>query len=87
MATINDVSIFHNGKKIASAAKGEIAPPPAANLTVVNPTWASGITSKGQLGYLQQTCQVKATALGRPYNGNFKITGIVGNGTIKLTQQ
>jgi hypothetical protein len=83
MATINDVSIFDNGKKIASAATGELAPPPAANLTLENAGWH--VPEALMNGYLQKTCEVTATAAGKPWKGTFIITGIVLPRTIKLT--
>jgi hypothetical protein len=82
MAEIHDVSIFYNGKKIASAAIGEIAPPPAANLTLENAGWH---VPNALDNYLQKTCEVTATAAGQPWKGTFIITGIVLPRTIKLT--
>ncbi len=83
MAKIFDVSIFQNGKKIASAAEGEIAPPPAANLTLQNAGWH--VPEALMNNYLQTTCEVTATAAGQPWKGTFIITGIVLPRTIKLT--
>jgi hypothetical protein len=84
MATINNVEILVGGKLIATAKTGEIAPPPAASLTVSNPRWAPGIN--GWADYLQKKCRVTATAVGRPFVGNFTIAGIQGAGRyIKLT--
>jgi hypothetical protein len=85
MATIDNVTISVNGAVIATAPSGEIAPPPAANLTVEGATWTNG--QRGALNYLQRDCAVNATALGRPFNDTYKITGITGGfNTIKLTQ-
>jgi hypothetical protein len=85
MATITGVSISFGGMVIATAQSGEIAPPPAANLTIENAQWAPGVTPKGKLDYLQKACRVTATAAGQPWAGNFTITGIKGENTIKLT--
>ncbi len=87
MATITNVSISVGKTQVATAAEGELAPPPAANLTVQNAQWATGITPKGKLDYLQKKCRVTATAAGRPWAGNFKITGIKGEHTIKFTAE
>ena len=86
MATFNDVKIFHDGIKIVSAAKGEVAPPPAAFLTVDKPDWQVIIGPTLLPKYLQKLCVVKATRNGKPYEANYKITGIVlgGPGAIKL---
>jgi hypothetical protein len=87
MATITNVTISSGGTVIASAPSGEIAPPPNAPLTVNDATWTMG--PKVVLTYLEKTCQVSATpvgAMGVPFNGTYKITGIANSDkTIKLT--
>lgn len=71
------------GGVIATAPSGEIAPPPAALLTLTNVNWNMG--SKQVLNYLQKTVKVSATAAGRPWGGNFTITSISGDDkTVKL---
>jgi hypothetical protein len=81
MATISNVSLVIGTQTIATAATGEIAPPPAANLTITNAGWYV----RDQLDYLQRVCEVRATAAGQPWKGTFKITGITLPGLIKLT--
>src|SRR5215470_19762937 len=83
MATITNLTISVGSTVIATAPSGEIAPPPAAPLTVEDASWR--VDFKRALDYLQQNCKVSATAAGRPFNANYKITGIVGGKTIKLT--
>ena len=87
MATFNDVSVLHNGKKIASARTGEVAPPPAAFLTLNGPDWHVTIGPTYLSQYLQKTCVVTATRNGKPYKANYKLTGIIlgGAGVIKLS--
>jgi hypothetical protein len=81
MATINGVDIYAGPTRIASAATGEIAPPPAANLTITNANW---YVPDGR-HYLQQMCRVTATAAGQPWGGTYRLTGIILPGTIKFT--
>lgn len=84
MATISNVNVIVGGKVIATAATGEIAPPPDANLTINSPRWAKGLV--GWADFLQAKCRVTGTAVGRPFSGDFVITGINGRGQyIKLT--
>jgi hypothetical protein len=85
MATINNVKISVNGQQVATAAAGEIAPPPAANLTVDNPNWLVPAGKPAGVAFLQKRCQVTATAVGQPFQANYTISSIVGDGKIKLT--
>jgi hypothetical protein len=87
MATFKDVSVFHNGTKIASVPTGEVAPPPAAFLTLNGPDWHVPIGPSYLPKYLQQACVVTATRNGSPYKANYKIIGVIlgGSGVIKLT--
>jgi len=79
MATIKNVTISQHGALIASAPSGEIAPPPAHQLTVTGATRTHG--ERGALNYLQQSVQVSATAAGEAWRGTFRITGIMGDHT------
>jgi hypothetical protein len=83
MAIIENVTISEHGMVIANAPSGEIAPPPAAPLTINNASWKVG--SKEVLKYLEKTCQVSATAANTAWKGNYKITSISGDDkTIKM---
>ncbi len=82
-ATIENVTISVANTVLASAPSGEIAPPPAAPLTVTGATWKVGY--KQALNYLQKTVTVSAVAAGKPFRGNYKIIGISGDDkTVKL---
>jgi hypothetical protein len=80
MATINGVDIYAGPIRIASAATGDIAPPPAANLTITNANWHVA----NEMNYLQQMCRVTATAAGQPWQGTYRLSGIILPGTIKF---
>jgi hypothetical protein len=90
-ATIANVTVSAiPGGVIATAPSGEIAPPPAAPLTLSNVTWNCGHLKPKEcsqlvLTYLQKTVKISATAVGRPWGGEFTITGISGDDkTVKL---
>jgi hypothetical protein len=81
MATITGVTISQDGTVIATAPSGEIAPPPAHQLTITGATWTG---PRRNLDYLQQAVQISATAAGQPWNNTLRITGIRGDTTIHL---
>jgi hypothetical protein len=80
MATITQVTILSSmGLEIAQAPSGEIAPPDnlGAVLTINDVTWKVG--TKDVPKFAGENCSIRATAVGKPFNGKYKIASIRGD--------
>jgi hypothetical protein len=80
VATITQVTIFSSlGQEIAKAPSGELAPPDnlGAVLTISDLTWKVG--NKDVSKFAGENCSITATAVGKPFNGKYKIASIRGD--------
>ena len=83
MAQVTNVKMTINGRVVATAPYADIGLPNEHRLTLKNTTWQ--VDFKLALNYLQQPCQISAEGPNNtPFNANYTVSGIVGNGTVNL---
>ena len=83
MAQVTNVKMTINGQLVATAPAADIGLPNQHRLILRNTNWR--IDFKQALNYLQKPCQISADGpANTPYNANFTVAGIVGDGTVNL---
>lgn len=83
MARVTNVKMTIHGQLVATPPYADIGLPNEHRLSLKNTNWL--VDARARLNYLQEPCQISADGpSGTAYNANFRVAGIVGDGTVNL---